>query len=81
MNYDKWKLDFTKDVIGPLSEECGSARPLKYSEVLEYDRKIRDFKFLHDEKLDANSNSMQYMWPFYKDICKLFIISHFNPTQ
>ena len=40
----RWRYRFVKDTIGPVSEELSLARPIKYSEILDYDRRIREFE-------------------------------------
>lgn len=39
----RWKQLFAKEIIGPVAEFMALAKPVKYSEVIELDRKIREF--------------------------------------
>ena len=70
----KWRQNFCKEVIGPLAETITSVQPMKYVEVLEYDRKIREYDFIHDDEINESANPTRYMWWFYKDIRTLLYV-------
>lgn len=40
----EWRYRFARDVLTHLSEVMISAHPIKYSEILDIDKKIRDFE-------------------------------------
>lgn len=39
----RWKDTFVKEVTGPVAEFMALTKPVKYSEVIELDRKIREY--------------------------------------
>ncbi|OCB89593.1 hypothetical protein A7U60_g3191 [Sanghuangporus baumii] len=39
----RWRHRFVRDVVGPISEHLCLTRPIKYSEILDFDRRIREF--------------------------------------
>ncbi|KAL5523828.1 hypothetical protein ACEPAG_8001 [Sanghuangporus baumii] len=47
----QWRYRFLRDITADISEKLSSARPLRYRDVLELDRKIRDFA-LHPFAID-----------------------------
>ncbi|KAL5480285.1 hypothetical protein ACEPAI_1555 [Sanghuangporus weigelae] len=40
----RWRHRFVKEVVGPISEHLCLTRPIKYSEILDFDRRIREFE-------------------------------------
>lgn len=67
-----WRLRFCKEVVGPIAETLSEMRPIKYSEILEFDRKIREFDsppfdFSQDDKADY-FNIQGHLWNIYRDI-------------
>ena len=67
----RWRHNFTRDILGPLSEAFGAARSLKYSEVQEFDRKIREFKLPDKAKLGNTSELRKLVRMLYKDMRKI----------
>jgi hypothetical protein len=64
-----WRMRFAREVVGPISETLCLTRPIKYSEFLEFDRKVRDFD---NPPLDLTENGVfnnkGHLWSLYKDI-------------
>ena len=69
-----WKHRYTKEILAPTAEYMGKVRPVKYSDILEYDRKIREFPEYPEMKFDDNVpmsyNPRKLMWRRYKEIRK-----------
>ena len=40
---NRWRHRFVKEIAGPISEHLCLTRPIKYSEILDFDRRIREF--------------------------------------
>lgn len=40
----EWRYRFARDVLSQMADKLTSARPIKYSEILELDRKIQSFE-------------------------------------
>ncbi|KAH8113139.1 hypothetical protein DFH11DRAFT_1878702 [Phellopilus nigrolimitatus] len=78
----RWKYSFAKEIIAPISEQLCLVRPVKYSEIMELDRKLRDFKN-HPLVMDLSkgdrktANMQEYMWGISKEIALLFIHRNF----
>lgn len=71
-----WKTGYAKQVITVLATKLCIVRPMKYSEVLELDRIVRDYPELpveHLEKLKHGGGSpgvfQALMATLHKDIC------------
>lgn len=59
-----------KEVLGPVAELMCQVRPVKYSEILEFDRKIRDFnaKAVPDEFVrDSSAIFFQTSLKIYRE--------------
>lgn len=66
-----WKYRFAKEVLGPTSEYMGKVRPVKYSEILELDRKIREFPdyyYPSNTENESEFNPRVLMWRNWKEI-------------
>ncbi|KAI5123022.1 hypothetical protein M0805_007643 [Coniferiporia weirii] len=77
-----WKYRFTKEITGPVSEHLCLARPTKYSEILEFDRKIRDFEDHPFVKKPTSEylkfiGTQQYTWSMFKEIVLIMIHRNF----
>ena len=46
----RWKYTFGKEVLGPISEQICAAWPMKYSVILDMDRRIQNFRAKHPPK-------------------------------
>ncbi|KAL5512403.1 hypothetical protein ACEPAG_3395 [Sanghuangporus baumii] len=45
--YWHWKYGFLKELLAPIAEQLCQTKPSKYSEILEFDRKVREYPSHH----------------------------------
>ena len=65
-------MRFSKYIVGPVAETLSEMRPIRYAEIVEFDRKIREFDnppfdLGKDGKVDLY-NIQGHLWSIYKDI-------------
>ncbi|KAH8113147.1 hypothetical protein DFH11DRAFT_1510936 [Phellopilus nigrolimitatus] len=82
----RWKHRFAKEITAPIAEQLCLTRRIKYTEIIELDRKIRDFE-THPDMLrpstsfdvddDFNVSLRRYMWGLFKEVSLLFIHRNF----
>ncbi|KAL5512411.1 hypothetical protein ACEPAG_3403 [Sanghuangporus baumii] len=77
----RWRHRFVKDVVGPISEHLCLTRPIKYSEILDFDRRIREFV---DPPIPPNltdsgpaAEIRPRMWAMQKELTLLTIHKNF----
>ena len=77
----RWKNRFTKEVIGPIAQQMCLARVIKYSEILEFDRKLREFEThpsLLKAKFDSDGNRLllagRYNWGIIREVGELVMV-------
>ena len=63
-----WQYRFARDVLPKLTDKICSARPIKYSEILELDRLIRDFELHPCSKRLFNAAT------FPRDVRRLYML-------
>ena len=79
-----WRYRFCRDVLSPLTVKLSSARPIKYSEIMDLDRSLQDFKVhpyawsvpsRYKENLASNGN--MYLNPhtcvWWKDVSEFCV--------
>ncbi|KAI5123018.1 hypothetical protein M0805_007639 [Coniferiporia weirii] len=90
-----WKHRFAKEVVAPIAECLSRVGTLKYAEILELDRKVRDFEAPQSMLWssfkptdDLSVSLLRYMWGLSKEIALLFLHRNFfaralleNPIQ
>lgn len=79
--FQRWKHRFTKEVLAPIAQQLCLVRAIKYSELLELDRKLRDFEthpsLLKSAKPGPNGDKMvimrRYNWGVLREVALLFV--------
>ena len=70
-----WKHDYVRHVISVIADRMCTVRPTKYSEILELDRKVRDYKISpwtaqNTEYGPWNEHPAYLMMSLFTEICK-----------
>ena len=88
---EHWKFKFVKECLAPVTDRlCADSSPLRYFEVLAFDKKIRDFdektikirnELLARSDSETVKNFRQYVVIFYKSLCKYKLSSLNCPFQ
>ena len=79
-----WKYAFNRDVLEVIVKRLGSAKPLKYVEILEMDQKVRDYGPTHlkrqlvETPLDVNAYKDRNEVQAYLDRYMLNLIKEFS---
>ena len=78
----RWKFTFAKEVVGPIAEFMALATPVKYSDVLELDRKMREFnsrpapaEVISDD--GASSIIRRSLIGIYRELAQLYLHRNF----
>ena len=67
----RWRQRFVENIIGPISENQLLARRAKYSEVMEFDKKIREFP---DPPIQPSSDELKArLWGMNKGVGKAYL--------
>ena len=70
---------FVKEIVAPIADKLCSTKPLKYSEIIEWDRRIREFSPIYDYEQEHDlypfvTNAVTFLFTLYKEIstCQQF---------
>ncbi|KLO09678.1 hypothetical protein SCHPADRAFT_833710 [Schizopora paradoxa] len=81
----RWKHRYAKEILTVVTARLCAAQPLKYSEILDLDRKVREFDFhpwLHDKspppaEVDSNAMMQRLCIAMFKEVVLLYIHRNF----
>ena len=81
----RWKHQYAKEILAVVTARLCAAQPLKYSEILDLDRKVREFDFhpwLHEAnpppvELDSNAMMQRLCIAMFKEVVLLYIHRNF----
>ena len=64
---------FVKEIVAPIADKLCSTKPLKYSEIIEWDRRIREFSPIYDYEQEHDlypfvTNAVTFLFTLYKEI-------------